>query len=327
MAIHHVTGPSGAAPGERQEMLKAAKAVLDRLGVASADVVRIYVPARGESEDSSGTVRHELEPMIPVLQSGSLFGGTQGLEIVDAQQLTAAEADILLELLHQVDHDSMAVVLVSAGAVPARLSKFLKAEADVSSVKKMWESNAASWLHDEIDRRGLSLDRGAEQALVQKFGADVASLGQALDQITDTPGTVTAKHILARFKNRPNEPIFHYTDAVTKGDTAEALRRLNDQLVHKHPLVLLATLETEIRRRAIALASPDKESFRAAMNAKGNDRWVDRVWRQRGKLKDSNLRKANEALVKADRLLKSAPAEMYHVTMERLTVALCLWLR
>ena len=308
-------------------MLSAARTVFTRLGVEPADVVRIDVPARGESEDASGTVRHELEPMIPVLQSGSLFGGTQGLQIVDAQQMNAAEGDILLELLQQMDHETMAVVIVSAGAVPSRLSKFLKAEADVSAVKKMWESTAASWLHDEVDRRGLSLDRNAEQALVQKFGADVASLGQALDQIADTPGSISAKQILDRFKNRPNEPIFHYTDAVTKGDTAEALRRLNDQLTHKHPLVLLATLETEIRRRAIALASPDKETFRAAMNAKGNDRWVDRVWRQRGKLKDSNLRKANEALVKADRLLKSAPAEMYHVTMERLTVALCLWLR
>ena len=33
------------------------------------------------------------------------------------------------------------------------------------------------------------------------------------------------------------------------------------------------------------------------------------------------------ALVRADRLLKSAPAELHHVTMERLTIALCLWLR
>jgi hypothetical protein len=82
-----------------------------------------------------------------------------------------------------------------------------------------------------------------------------------------------------------------------------------------------------VRRRAIALSSPDKETFRETMNARGNDRWVDRVWRQRGRLKDSNLRKANDALVRADRLLKSAPAELHHVTMERLTIALCLWLR
>ena len=308
-------------------MLDAAHAFFDRVGVHPSDIVRLDVPARGESEGAVGSVRHELEPMIPVLQSGSLFGGYQGLALIDAQQLTAAEADVLIELLEQIDHNALAVAFVSAGAVPPKLSKYLKAEADTTTIKKMWESNAAKWLHDEIDRRGLRLDAAAEQALVQKFGADVASIGQALDQIAETPGHVTANQILGRFKNRPNEPIFHYTDAVTKGDTAEALRRLNDQLVHNHPLVLLATLETEVRRRAIALSSPDKETFRETMNAKGNDRWVDRVWRQKGRLKDSNLRKANDALVRADRLLKSAPAELHHVTMERLTIALCLWLR
>ena len=71
----------------------------------------------------------------------------------------------------------------------------------------------------------------------------------------------------------------------------------------------------------------DRNDTNPARNANGNDRWVDRVWRQKGRLKDSNLRKANDALVRADRLLKSAPAELHHVTMERLTIALCLWLR
>ena len=308
-------------------MLDRARSFFQRSAVDHADITRIDVPARGESEDASGIVRSELEPMIPVLQSGSLFGGSQGLELVDAQQLNAAEGDILLELLELADHSAIAVAIVSAGAVPARLSKYLKAEAESASVRKLWESNAAEWLHDEIDRRGMKLDRNAEAALVQRFGADIASLGHALDQLADTPGAHHANQILTRFKNRPNEPIFHFTDAVTKGDTPEALRRLNDQLVHKHPLILLATLETEVKRRAVALVATDKDSYREMMNAKGNDRWVDRVWRQRGKLKDSNLRKANDALVRADRILKSAPAEMHQVTMERLTVALSMWLR
>lgn len=327
MSLIHILGPAGAAPGERQQMLDQARSFFQRAGVDPTDVTRLDVPGRGESEDTTGNIRSELEPMVPVLQSGSLFGGLQGLELVDAQQLTAAEADILLELLERADHSVLAIAVVSGGAVPARLSKFLRAEAESATVRKLWESNAAEWLHDEVDRRGMKLDRAAESALVQRFGADVASLGHALDQLADTPGAIRADQILTRFKNRPNEPIFHFTDAVTKGDTAEALRRLNDQLVHKHPLILLATLETEVKRRAVALAAPDKDTFREMMKAKGNDRWVDRVWRQKGKLKDSNLRKANDALVRADRILKSAPAEMHHVTMERLTVALSIWLR
>lgn len=308
-------------------MLDGAREFFARVGVDHAEVTRIDVPGRGESEDSSGSVRSELEPMIPAMQSGSLFGGMQGLELVDAQNLTAAEGDILLELLEQADHETLAVAVVSAGSVPSRLGKYLKAEADTKSIRKMWESTAATWLHDEVDRRGMKLDREAEAALVQKFGADVASLGQALDQLADSSGAITGATILDRFHNRPNEPVFHFTDAVTRGNTAEALRRLNDQLVHRHPLVLLATLETEVRRRAMALSATDIESYREMMGARSSDKWVGRVWRQRGKLKDSNLRKANDALVRADRILKSAPAELHQVTMERLTIALSYWLR
>ena len=327
MPILHVTGPSGAAPGERQQMLDGAKEFFRRIGVDPSEVTRIDVPGRGESEGGSGSVRNELEPMIPILQSGSLFGGFQGLEIVDAQGLTASEGDVLIELLEAADHDSVAVAIVSAGSVPSRLGKFLRAEADSKSIRKMWESTAAKWLHEEVDRRGMRLDRDAEAALVQRFGADTASLGHALDQLADTSGAITGTMILDRFHNRPNEPIFHFTDAVTKGDTAEALRRLNDQLVHRHPLVLVATLETEVRRRAIALSATDIDSYREMMGARASDKWVGRVWRQRGRLKDSNLRKANDALVRADRILKSAPAEMHQVTMERLTIALSYWLR
>ena len=94
-------------------MIAAAHAFFDRVGVHANDIVRLDVPARGESEGAVGSVRHELEPMIPVLQSGSLFGGYQGLALIDAQQLTAAEADVLIELLEQVDHNALAVAFVS----------------------------------------------------------------------------------------------------------------------------------------------------------------------------------------------------------------------
>lgn len=285
------------------------------------------MPGRGGStEDSSGQLRGELEAIIPMLQSGSLFGGKQGLQLVDAQNLTTAEAEVVAELLPLIDPDAIALSIVSEGAIPAGLAKVVKGVGTSFSVKKIWESNAQRWLHDEIKRRDLDISGDAAAALIQRFGADTASLGQALDQLADAGRKVTAALVLERFRNRPNEPIFHYTDAVSKGDVDEALRRLGDLLTHHHPLVLLASLETEVKRRAWALAAPDAETLAEWAGARSNDRWVERVWRQRTKLKDSSLRKALDALVRADRVLKSAPEEMHRVTMERLTVAMCFWL-
>lgn len=326
-AVLHVSCPAGSGPGERQETLERARNHLLGLGVDPADIVRIDVPGRGGStDDGVGQMRGELESVIPMLQSGSLFGGKQGLELVDAQNLNGSEAEVIAEMLATVDPEAVAVSIVSEGAIPAALVKAVKATGTTYSVKKMWESNAQQWLHGEINRRGLEISGDAAAALIQRFGADVAALGQALDQLADAGRKVTAAMVLERFRNRPNEPIFHYTDAVGKGDIDEALRRLNDLLIHHHPLVLLASLETEVKRRSWALAAPDQATLADWAGARSGDRWVERVWRQRSKLKDSSLRKAVDALVRADRVLKSAPEELHQVTLERLTVAMCFWL-
>lgn len=292
----------------------------------SDEVVRIDVPGRGGGEEGSGSMRAEIETAIPVLQSASLFGGVFGLEIVDANQLNAAEATILADLVEKMDQAAVALVVVSFGAVPAILAKTLKAHGQVEAFKKMRESDSQTWLVEEVRSRRLAMDGAAVEVLIQRFGTDTASLGQALDQMAESEEKITAEMIKDRFRNRPNEPTWLYTDAVTKGNAGDALRRLGDLLTHTHPLVLLSALESEVRRRALALSSSDIEEFRQRMGARSNDRSIEFLWRNRAKTKDSSLRAALDALVRADRILKSAPEPMHRITMERLTVAMSRWM-
>lgn len=325
MPVAHVVGPSQAGPGERAEMLAKARSFLEGVGVDAGDIVRIDVPGRGAGEEGEGNLRAELEPVVPMLQSGSLFGGVQGLELVDAHQLLAAEAEILAELLTGAP-EGVAVAFVSEGSVPAALRPVLKESATTVTVKRIYESGASRWLTEEVERRGLRIDPEAVKGLVQRFGTDTSSLGHALDQLAEVDGRITADIVAERFRNRPNEPVWHYTDAVAKGDTGEALRRLGDLMVHLHPLAILASLERELTRRAIALSASDEDTFRELVGARPSDRWATIVWKQRGRLKDSGLRQGLDALVRADRLMKSAPEELHRVTLERLTVALCRWM-
>jgi DNA polymerase III delta subunit len=322
--ILHVSGPSNAGPGERDLMLTKARDFLVRCGVE--EVVRIDVPGRGAGEDGTGALRAEIEPAIPVLQSASLFGGVSGLEIVDANQLTAAEAGVLAELIEIMDPGAVALVVVSTGAVPSVLVKVLKSAGEVESVKRLREQDSRGWLVTAIKERKLDVDESAVDALIQRFGTDTASLGQALDQLAESRERITGELIKDRFRNRPNEPTWLYTDAVTKGNVAEALRRMGDLLTHTHPLVLVGALENEVRRRAIALSATDVDDFRLQMGARANDRSIEFLWRNRSKVKDSSLRQAVDALVRADRILKSAPEPMHRITMERLTVAMCRWM-
>ena len=327
MGLVLVSGPSNSGPGEREHMLAAAAKHFSDHHVDRSQIVRVDVPGRGAGSVGDGALRTELEPIIPLLQSGSLFGERQGLELVDAQNFQAAEAEVLVDLISASGLDSVEVVLVAGGAVPKVLTDAVKESGETISIRKMWERQALQWLDDELKHRDLVLEKGAGDALLQRFGTDTAGMGQALDQLEETGGKITKDLILDRFKNRPDEPPFHITDAISKGQVGEALRRLSDFLVHGHPLVFLAALESDLKKRALASAAPDEDTFRSWIGARPSDRGAKRFWSQRGRVKESSLRKAQEALVRADRVIKTQPEDVYRVTLERLTVAMCFWYR
>jgi DNA polymerase III delta subunit len=325
VALFLISASANSGPGERQQMLDAAGEHFARAGLERSDVLRLDVPGRGAGEEGDGALRGELEPVIPLLQSGSLFGDAQGLLLVDAQNLQVGEGEVLEALISAVDLSSVEIVLLAAGALPRALASLIKKSGSSQSITKMWERQARQWLDAEIRDRGLVFEKGAEKAVLQKFGSDTAAMGQALDQLEETSGKITKELILDRFKNRPDEPTFLITDAISKGEVGEALRRLSDFLVHGHPLVFLAAVESDLKKRALAAAAPDESTFREWLGARAGDRGPGRFWGQRGKVRESSLRRAQEALVRADRVIKSQPEEVHRVTLERLTVALCRW--
>ncbi len=326
MSLLIVTGPAEGGPGERERMLALADKHFADTEVERAQVVRVDVPGRGAGEEGDGTLRSEVEPLIPVLQSGSLFGDRQGLLVVDAQNLQVAEAEVIATLLDGADLATNEVVFLVAGRLPSALGSVTKARGTSVTVSRMWERDVPKWIGPEAKQRGLKLEPGAVEALVAKYGTDTGSIARALDQLVEVGGTITEKMVRDRFKNRPDEPAWHITDAIGKGDVGEALRRLADFLVHGHPLVYLATLESDLTRRALASAAPDEATFREWVGG-GSDRQLSIVWQRRGRTRESSLRRAQEALLRADRVLKTEPEETHRVTLERLTVAMCHWYR
>ena len=255
-AVLLVAGPGDSGPGDRDEMLRRGYAALDEAGVDGVD--RLDVPSRGTAgEEAEGRFRADVQGMVPALQSGSLFGGRRGLLVVDAQNLLKAEAEAAAVLVAGLGEGTAVVCFVSAGPLPAPLAKVVERLGQKVTVKKLRERDALEWLGGAARARRVSLGAEAAAALVQRFGSDIASLGQALDQLASVEGPITAAEVAARFRNRPDEPMWHYADALGEGDTATALRRLADFLTHGHPLQLLSFLEGDLRRRSLALAAPD----------------------------------------------------------------------
>lgn len=317
-----VSGPREAGPGERDVMLTRAGEVFEQLEIS--DVARVDVPAKGTSDDGEGALRSAVEPAVPALQSGSLFGTRSGLLVVDAQWLLKVEATVLSELVLLADSEAVVAVFVASGAVPEPLKKALRRVGDVVQVRRLTERTAADWLTTEARRRRLRIHGDAVTALISRFGTDVASLGGALDQLQSSGEEITADAVQARFRNRPDEPSWMYMDAVASGDRGEALRRLEDFLQHGHPLILLAVITNDLRRRALASGAPDFETF-ADRDGGARNYGMEKVWKQRNRVRTTDLKSALGAVARADLHLKTAPEASHRVTMERLTVALCRW--
>ncbi len=287
--------------------------------------IRVDVPQRGSEADGEGTLRTELEVLVPALQSGSLFGDRQGIEVVDAQWIQKAEAEIVAELLRSADPVAVFVVFVTAGALPSALAATVKDLGETVTIRRFTPKSARDWLSQELRSRRMLLPSDASDALLQRFGTDVASMGQALDQLELSTEPVTRQVILDRFKNRPDEGMWHYVDELDAGNTGGALRRLEDFLTHGHPLQLIGYLEGDLKRRSLVAAAPDIVTYAAWSGQKVDDWRVEKAWRNRNKTSAAQLRSAVAALAKADRLLKSAPEETHRLTMERLTIALSRW--
>jgi DNA polymerase III delta subunit len=311
-------------PGERALMLEAAERALGQLGVE--DHVRVDVPGRGASAgDDDGTLRVEVQAVVPALQSGSLFGGKQGVLVVDAQNLLKAEATVIAELLGAIDPDQAAAVFVAAGRVPAPLGTALTKTAEKIEIRRLREDQAGTWLAAAARDRGVRLDGDTVGAFVQRFGTDVASMSQALDQLVAGGGEISAGVVRTRFANRPDEPIWNYLDAVADGETGDALRRLADFLLHGHPLQLLAAVEKDLRWRCLASAAPDQATFAGQVGADPKSYPVRKVWDRRSRAKAADLKQALEVVARIDLALKSEPEATHTLYLERMTVALSRW--
>jgi DNA polymerase-3 subunit delta len=217
------------------------------------------------------------------------------------------------------------VVFVSDGPLPAPLGKAVKEQGETINVKKMRERDAADWLGNEARQRKMKVEPEAAAGLLARFGSDIAAMARALDQLETVDGPITVSEVNSRFRNRPDEPMWHYSDAVVSGDVGQALRRLADFLTHGHPLQLLAFLQHDLRRKALAAAAPDIETLAEWTGSRKDHFPTIKAWRQRDSVPDERLRRALDALARADLKLKTAPEETHRVTLERLTVALTRW--
>jgi DNA polymerase III delta subunit len=325
MGWHAVTGPKNAGPSERERMHDRAAEILADAGIES--YTRVDVPQKGTgSSDDGGSMRDSVLPIVPALQSGSLFGDATGVLVSNANQLLKVEAETISELLTAANPDEAVAVFVGTGALPPSIRDLVKASGGAEAIRAFSERDAASWLADEAKLRGLRIDQAARSEMLNHFGSNTSAMARALDQLSVGGSTIVAEDVKTRFTNRPDEPMWFLGDAIMSGNQGEALRRLSDFLEHQHPLVLLSYLEGVVRRRSLAAIAPDYDTFADWSGANPNSYATKKVWQSKNRAPADGLASSVRALARADLTLKTQPEATHRVTLERLTVAMCRWM-
>ena len=162
--------------------------------------------------------------------------------------------------------------------------------------------------------------------MLNHFGSNTSAMARALDQLSVGGSTIVAEDVKTRFTNRPDEPMWFLGDAIMSGNQGEALRRLSDFLEHQHPLILLSYLEGVVRRRSLAAIAPDYDTFADWSGANPNSYATKKVWQSKNRAPAEGLASSVRALARADLTLKTQPEATHRVTLERLTVAMCVWM-
>lgn len=320
-----IAGPKDANASDRERMLAIASEAFSKAEVP--DPVRVDVPSKGSGSSDNGTsLRDQITAIIPALQSGSLFGGANGVLVMDAQNLLKAEVETIVELLAVADPSQCVAVFAACGTLPAPLKKAVAAGGEVRTIGSLNARDAAAWITDYARDNGLRIDGAARDELLKTFGTDTAAMRRAIDQLAVTGGVILAEAIATNFDNRPDEPMWFFGDAVMAGDQQQALRRLSDFLQHNHPLILLSYLEGEVRKRSLAAIATDYDDFVAMAKANPNSWATKKIWERRTRANGAALANCVRALAKADMTLKTQPEATHRVTMERLTVAMALWM-
>lgn len=325
MAWLAITGPKDAGASEREQMLQMATDAFAEAGVDAP--TRVDVPGRGAgTSDDGAALRDQVHAIVPALQSGSLFGGANGILVMDAQNLLKGEVDVIVEMLEHTDQAQVVVVFASSGAMSAALKKAVAAGGKAVAVKATTSKDSNAWIVQYARDNGLRIDNDARSELVKSFGGDITAIRLAIDQMAVTGGVIGAEEVRDRFDNRPDEPMWFLGDAIMSGDHDQALVRLSAFLVHNHPLILLAYLEGEVRKRSLAAIAPDYETYAEWAGANPKSFATRKVWDRRTRANGQALANCVRALAKADITLKTQPEATHRVTLERLTVAMSRWM-
>ena len=252
--------------------------------------------------------------------------------VVVARDISRFNADDLPALLGYLDNplDSSDLVLVEGG--DGRMSKKITdgvkaAGTVVSTAPPKKAGDRGSWIRDQIDHAGLTLEPRAIQRLTDWLGEEPARLDGVLGTLRGAFGEgvkLSERDIEPFLGEAGGVPPWDFTDAISTGDTTKALT-LMGRMIHggkRHPLQIMSTLHNHYASlaRLDGVNARTEQDAAAATGLKGFP--AKKALQNFNRLGGASTKRAIELLAQADLDLRGAKDLDAELIMEVLVARL-----
>jgi DNA polymerase-3 subunit delta len=281
---------------------------------------------------------YQLGEAIMAAESMAMFGD-RVVVARHAGRFTAKDLAPLVDYLAEPNPTSTLVVVwerpVTAGAthhsLPKKVADAVKAAGgEVRDVDPPVAASArAKWLDARLAGAAVRLDGGARTRLAERLGEDVSRVAGVLEVLEGAYGagaTVTAEQLDPFLGGAGSVPPWDLTDAIDRGDVAGAVDNLHRMLGagDRHPLQLMATLQTHVERllRLDGSGVGDETEAARLLGMKGSSYPAKKALATARRLGSERIAAAVRLLAAADADLRGATAQPPEMVMEVLVARL-----
>ncbi len=185
----------------------------------------------------------------------SFLAARRVIVIREVGRFNAAAVAPLLEYL-AAPVDSATIILGGGGGtIPAPLVKAVQKAGRVVDAGTPRGKARSSWVFDKLKAAPVKVDTAAARLIEQHLGEDIGRLESLLNVLTGAfgPGaTIGPAQVEPYLGEAGSSAPWDLTDAIDKGDTADAIEQLHRLLAGqgRHPLGVVSILHTHVSKMA-----------------------------------------------------------------------------
>jgi DNA polymerase III subunit delta len=271
---------------------------------------------------------HQAERILAAARTLPMMARCRLVLVRDADELGTDDLEAMLPYLSDPSETTCLVFVAQNADLRRRFFLELRKTGGLAKFEPLYERRLPGWIEAEARALGHGVEPGAAQLLSDVVGADLASLAQALEQLSLFVGPrerITVAAVEELCAETRQHSVFDLANAVGERDTRKALHQCQRMLQAREPAIrILFMLTRHFRQLWIAqeLAAQHVDREEAARRIGIPPFFVDGLLTQARRFDGRTLARAFEALYDADRALKSTHAGD-ELVLERLLVDLC----